>query len=55
MAIPETAALWNLNAITASPTELAVKSGWWEQVSPNSVDKPVDKPDKPDTHTLHGC
>ena len=32
MAIPETASLWDLSKITGSPTELQVKSGWWEQV-----------------------
>ncbi len=35
MAIPETASLWDLNRLTgAAPTELQVKTAWWQQVSP---------------------
>ena len=40
MAIPETAGLWDLNAITATPTELQVKSTWWEQVQPCTLNEP---------------
>ena len=33
MAIPETGALWDLDAIRGgAPTELQVKSTWWQQV-----------------------
>lgn len=33
MAIPETGSLWDLDKLTgAAPTELQVKSAWWQQV-----------------------
>ncbi|DBA82983.1 TPA: hypothetical protein ACH3X1_006760 [Trebouxia sp. C0004] len=51
MAIPETGSLWDLNHLTgAAPTELQVKTAWWQQVfniggdTTNALDLSVHMP-----------